>query len=180
MLLKPPSAVRPKRTFAPRCLLATNSCYESIRLIRRHLNGNESMLGIADLKKVLLLAAAISIANASHVLAASEAAKKAAEKARNTPGAKAGAAFLDCLLIEVDKAKQINLSEAEFGKILASACPDEAQKARQTGIETLRAANPNKQWSAEDDTAVDYGVSLMRMRAYQIFTGVAKVQKNAK
>ncbi|RZN00068.1 hypothetical protein CWO91_34510 [Bradyrhizobium genosp. SA-3] len=138
------------------------------------------MLGIADLKKVLLLAAAISIANASHALAVSEAAKKAAAKARNAPGVRAGAAFLDCLLIEVDKAKQINLSVAEFGKVLASACPEEAQKIRQSVIETLRDANPNKQWSAEDDRAVDYGVSLIRVRAYQIFTGVAKVQKNAK
>ncbi|MBW7974930.1 hypothetical protein [Bradyrhizobium sp. BR 10289] len=138
------------------------------------------MLGIADLKTVLLLAAAVSIANASHALAASEAAKKAAEGARNTLGAKAGAAFLDCLLIQVEKAKQINLSETEFRKILASACPEEAQKARQAVIETMRGANPNKQWSAEDERAVEYGVSLMRVRAYQILTGVAKVQKDAK
>lgn len=138
-----------------------------------------SKTGNLKLIKMLMFAAIISVAGAPHAFA-SDAAKKVVAETQNTPAAKAGKALSDCLLIEVDKAKRTNLSKEEFGKVLASACPEEAHKAREALAEALREKHPNTQWSVEDDRAVDFGVSVIRVRAYQIFTGVAKVKNSAK
>jgi len=122
----------------------------------------------------LLLATLFSIAGGPHAFAQSGAAGQAIAETQNTAAAKAGKALSDCLLIEVDKAKAANLSKDAFRKVLANACPAEADTARQTLVETLREINASKPWSAEDDRAVDFGVFAIRARAFQNFTGAAK------
>ena len=113
--------------------------------------------------KVPLIVGLACIAAVSDAFAQSEGAKKAIAEAQSAPAAMAGKALLDCLLEEVDKAKQVNLSREEFGKFLVKACPEQVDTTRKTLAET----------GLGNSEAVDFALSAVRARAYQAFTGVA-------